>query len=152
VPVRTAYDPTAGEVLTAANLERFPGGWIGSVESTSDAGGISTTVTDITGATVTVTVNSSRRLRITGIVHTSDTIAGNNVTLSIREGSTTLASTRKVVSTASGVSPQIVETEVTPTSGSHTYKLSMLVDGGFGNYHGTVSPTRLRVDDIGPAS
>ena len=42
--VRTAYAPVAASVLTAANLAKVAGGWIGYNEVTANQGSISTTV------------------------------------------------------------------------------------------------------------
>ena len=55
--VRTAYAPVASTVLTAANLAKLPGGWIGDAQVTANQTGI-TTATDLTGLTVAVTAGT----------------------------------------------------------------------------------------------
>jgi hypothetical protein len=42
VAVRTAYAPVAATVLTAANLAKLPGGWIGYNEVTANQTTITT--------------------------------------------------------------------------------------------------------------
>ena len=63
--VRTAYDAVAGSTLTAANLDRYPGGWIGYAEATTGQTGISGAA-DLTSLSVTVTVGTSRRILAEG--------------------------------------------------------------------------------------
>lgn len=62
---RTRHDYVAGEVLTAAQLDAMPGGWIGYLVSTSNQTGI-TTETNITGLSgLTVTLEANRLYRVT---------------------------------------------------------------------------------------
>ena len=65
MPVRTAYAgaAVAGEVLSAANVNRISGGWIGYNEVTANQTPITTEV-DLTGLSVAVTVGTARRIRI----------------------------------------------------------------------------------------
>lgn len=58
-----AADPAAGDVLTAANFKRLPGGWIDAEESTSNFTTSGTTELDLLSATVAVDAN--RKLRVT---------------------------------------------------------------------------------------
>jgi len=62
---RTRHDYVAGEVLTAAQLDAMPGGWIGYLVSTSNQTGI-TTETNISGlSSLTVTLEANRLYRVT---------------------------------------------------------------------------------------
>jgi len=151
--VRTAYDPTAGEVLTATNLEKLAGGWLGYNEATVNQGSI-TTVVDMTTLTVTVTVGPSRRIRIHGSAYPSGT-TGEVCRLYIMEGATQLQE-RDVAFGATSV-PAGLEAFVvlTPTTGAHTYKLQMArVSGtnGITNNAGATLPSFVLCEDIGPAA
>ena len=55
---------TAGAILTAAQMNRLPWGVMGVASATANQTGIST-VTDITGLSVTFTANSSRMYKTT---------------------------------------------------------------------------------------
>ena len=150
--VRTAYigTATAGSVLTAANLNKAPGGWIGDVNTTSVQTGIST-VTDLTSLTVTVTVGTSRRVKITGFVPGRQQTSGGLVKINIQEGATVLTSAYLTAGVAvfSIFTAQVV---LTPSSGSHTYKLTAETSAGtFDTSPSAANPVSIVVEDLGPA-
>ena len=153
--VRTAYDPTAGEVLTATNLERLAGGWIGYAEVTANQSGIGSTVTDLTGLSVAVTVGPSRRIRISARVLVTGTVADTVAALLIREGGTTLTQGRCHIigsTSANGLTSEVV---LTPSTGAHTYKLSAQWAAGSGTITIEAAagyPAFVLVEDIGPAA
>lgn len=154
MPVRTAYAgaAVAGEVLTAANMNKISGGWIGYNEVTTGQGGITTTV-DLTGLTVTVTVNSSRRLRITSHTLVASTVGGDIVSLSIVEDGTTVSIGQLAASTSATTCS--VSAVRTPVTGSHIYKLALGRAAGSGTLATTAStsvPAFILVEDIGPAT
>jgi len=149
--VRTAYVPVAGEVLTAANLERLPGGWIGYNEVTAAQTSI-TTVVDLTSLTVTVTVGSTRRVAVSAYAPVAQNVASGLAEVDIYEGAAQLA--RAYLSLASGafgvLTPRVV---LTPTPGSHTYRLRGLTTGGNMNLNAeAANPAFILVEDVGPAS
>lgn len=152
MPVRTAYAPVAASVLTAANLAKLPGGWIGYAEATSNQTGISAEV-DVTSLTVTVTVGTSRRIRITTEVSATSTVGGDVVVVRIREGAAELQSRRSAIS--SGDEPITASVVLTPTSGSHTYKTAIGRNSGTGTLNTVAtatSPVYILVEDIGTAT
>jgi hypothetical protein len=154
VAVRTAYAPVAATVLTAANLAKLPGGWIGYVETSTPQSSITANV-DLTSLTLTVTVGTSRRIRITGYVPVSQSSATGLGEVDIYESGTLLARDyTRLDSTASlqfaVLKPVIV---LTPSSGSHTYKLTASVSAGtMSTNPAATNPCHFTVEDIGPSS
>lgn len=65
MPTRDSYaaDPAAGDVLTATNFKKLPGGWIGYVENTADQ--TTSGTTPLTISTLSTPVDATRRLRLT---------------------------------------------------------------------------------------
>ena len=151
MPVRTAYAGAAvsGEVLTAANVNKLPGGWIGYAEVTANQTGI-TAVTDLTGLSVAVTVGTSRRLRVTGFIHIGN-VAGSSISFAIKEGATTLQDA-VANSVAGAVWTMAVHTVLTPTAGAHTYKLTLAGSSATDMLAATTYPAFILVEDIGPAT
>lgn len=151
--VRTAYAPVAGEVLTAANLSRLPGGWIGYNEVTADQVGIGTTITDLTGLAVTVTVGTSRRIRVTSRVQVKQNTSAGTPVVYIREGASILQSNSIAVSAANFIAVFETSVVLTPTPGSHAYKLSALTSANtVDSQAAAANPAFILVEDIGSAS
>lgn len=154
MPVRTPYAgaAVAGEVLTAANVNKIPGGWIGYSETTTATTGFGA-ATDLTGLSITVTAGTNRRLLITCHVLISSSVAGDIARLDIMEGATTLNLAHGYMTTsASSISVAAV---ITPTAGSHTYKLNAQRAAGGGalsTFASTSAPNFILVEDIGPAT
>lgn len=153
--VRTAYDPTAGEVLTAANLEKLAGGWIGYAEATANQTGIGAS-TDLTSLSVAVTVGPSRRIRITVWTSTIMTNTNAAIALQIKEGVTTLTE-RQLAPTSNVTIGDFITASVvlTPTTGAHTYKASMALAAGagtVGSFASATTPAWILVEDLGPAA
>src|SRR6266700_2865661 len=91
---RVAYPGTAvtNDVLTAANVNNLPGGWIGYAEVTANQTGITTEV-DLTGLSQAVTVNTSRRIRISlYIPRAASSVSADRILITIYEGATQLQS------------------------------------------------------------
>jgi hypothetical protein len=132
------------------------GGWIGYLPRTSDQGGI-TTEAAISGVTVTVTVNTSRRLKVTG--YTSG-MTGTNVDtvgqLTVKQDGVAIAYAR-VPTWAASLSynpPAVAIAIVTPSAGSHTYALFAQRVVGTGSVTvaaDTDRATFILVEDLGPA-
>lgn len=124
-PVGTAV---AGQQAAAATMNGAAGGWIGEVSTTTSQTGIGTTIVDLTGMSIAVTVGTSRKLLLMGKAVLIARIATVNVKLLIREGATTLDSvvqTCPVNTRASMVIPGVI---VSASAGAHTYKLSAVGD------------------------
>jgi hypothetical protein len=125
----------------------MPGGY---VQNTSGQGSI-TTLTDITGLSATVTTVTGRRYRISAYCYNlSNTTAGAATSVLIREGSTTLQISQQTTPGANyglAYNPSVV---ITPSAGSHTYKVSVDVSAGTATFNaGATAPAYILVEDIG---
>lgn len=158
--VRTAYVGTqvAGDVLTAANFTKVPGGWLGHAETTTPQTSIGTTAIDLTSLTVTVTVGASRRIKITAGCNFENNAAGANYAiLTINEGATVLNDAIAPMGnagTAQEFAAAHLTVVLTPSTGAHTYKLQAFFQNGSTNAT-TASANRkpfILVEDIGPAA
>lgn len=122
----------------------------GYAQVTANQIGIGASDTDLTGLSVTVTVNSGERIRITGYVPTflqsgSDGI----VNLHIKEGATQL-STSAVSSYNGNYRPGRVEAILTPAPGSHTYKLAAKTSAGTMSMEAAAThPAFIMVEGVG---
>lgn len=155
--VRTAYAgaAVAGEVLTAANVNRVPGGWIGYNEVTASQGSIGATEVALTTLTVTVTVGTSRRIRISAETMFATTVAQDVAELRIKEGTTVLQARPRKIMAASQSETISASVVLTPSAGSHTYYLAAILASGSGTITSAASatqPASILVEDIGPAS
>jgi hypothetical protein len=159
--VRTAYpgSQSVGDVLTSANFTKLPGGWIGYAEVTANQTGI-TTDTALTGLTVTVTVGTSRKIRITGVGVIERTVGDGQGIGYIKEGATKLGrwaqANQVTVAQGSGsVVSNPGSTFTTPSAGSHTYFLTLERTTGTGTIQldaAAGTPAYILVEDIGPAA
>jgi hypothetical protein len=155
VSVRTGFAGTTsvGDVLTSANITSLPGGWLGSVTVVASQTGI-TTVTDLTSLSLTVTAGTSRRLRIWAQGILTRTVADGLTLLSIKEGATVLMQLQAAPSNVNGDTITGF-VDVLPSSGSHTYKLTLERASGTGTVGlaaSSTSPAYILAEDIGPAS
>ena len=132
---------------------RAPKGQIGYAEGPTTQAGISAEV-DITGATVTVEVAANRRIRITGKGQiTNDATAGAALGR-IREGATELGRWYRDDLVGGGTSSNEMSVILTPSAGTHTYKLTLQKNVGAGSVTysaGSLNPGFILVEDIGAA-
>ena len=141
---RVPHTGVAGEVLTAANLAKYPKGEIGTEEGT--ALNIGTSEVDI--AVVTVTVGADRLLHIyaNASITDGDTAVGGQ--LFIEEGTTNLGRVHRhpdLADESFGAGHARVNA---PSAGSHTYKLVGVTTSGVFDLFGN---GRIEVIDVGPA-
>lgn len=124
------------------------GATLGYAEVTAIQASI-TTLVDLTGLAVTVTVPEGRRIQITGKVDFATTAgAGSQTELVIREGATELQR-GKIESPAATSESQEVSVVLSPTAGTHTYKLSARVGSGTVSMVATAAiPAFILVEDI----
>lgn len=144
---------TTSDTLSAAEYNDAAGGWIGYVAITSSAHTSVTTDVDITGLAVTVTVGTSRRIRVSGHVRVSCSSDVGGTTISLWEGATLLDKSDNYATVADGRTHCDPIAVLTPTAGSHTYKLS-IANAFAGNSAVRADPTFpcfLMVEDVGPA-
>ena len=151
---------TTSQVLTAAHMNNLPGGWIGHAQITADSATYTTTLVDISGLSQAVTVNTTRRIRVSVSLTVESGEAGAIGDLFIREGSTSLKKQRYQFAAGSGTCHVNFDTILTPSSGSHTYKVSAQRVTGTTTHKVTAStdaatafgPADLLIGDLGPAS
>ena len=155
--------PYEGELIYETDTNKFvgfggvdwaprdAGGQLGYAEKTAtDQTGI-TALTDLTGLSVTVTVGTGRRIRVTGYLIAQQITNTGTVELHIREGSTTLE--RSVDTVAAGSFLTCRPTLITsPSAGVHTYKLSLTSSAAsVGTAYTGTGPAYILVEDIGAA-
>lgn len=141
---------TLGVKWSAGSGAAVAGGQIGYAEVITSQTDI-TTIVDLTGLTTTVTVGTGRRIKITGFVGQFTRTAGTTTFTSIRtaEGATQLQSvTFAMANTYAGGA---IINILTPSPGSHTYKLRALTDGTVTMEAGATTPCFILVEDIGAA-
>lgn len=136
--------------------QNVPMGQLAYSQATSNQTGITTEV-DITGLSVNVVVTAGRVIRITGFVPAfSTTVSGDGGRISIKEGGTLLTLGQAFIGGTSAsagsnsIMPQVV---LSPTAGSHTYKLTAARVSGTGTFTMNADPTfpaYILVEDITP--
>jgi hypothetical protein len=152
--VSTSRTYTSLTTLPAASVADLAQGTIGYAQVTASQGSI-TTLADLTGLTVTVTLVAGRRIRIVGSVLVGSTVATDVIRLHIREGATDLQIRDTVPSVVSGTTTNInLECSVVlqPSAASHTYKLSLERLAGTGTLTmgaGATYPAFILCEDIG---
>jgi hypothetical protein len=151
---RTAFPGTSttGITHTAAHDNDLPGGQIGRITRDTDSS-LVTAETDLTGVTQAVTVNTSRMIKISfDGAYAASSGAGNRALFRIKEGSTVLKA-RYFAAAQNGVEACSFWVIVTPTSGSHTYKISLASqDAGSVQLKAASDQLcELLIEDIGPA-
>lgn len=142
-------NPHADQHLPGGNDVMIMGlGWLGQTVLTATGGtGIGSTITDITGFSVTIGILTTRRIKVSVMTAFKTTNAALFQSF-IREDSTTLH--RWFANVDAGfhaISPFVV---LTPTIGTHTYKVSFNVDAGTVNHEAEPdAPSIILVEDIG---
>ena len=157
VIVTPLYPNLAGELVAdlaalQAAVAAAPKGQIGYAEITSSQAGI-TTETDITGLSVTVTVGAGRRIRILGYARLTATVATDRFIVDVKEGATYLGLCGDLIPGAS-VPVYHGGPILTPSAGSHTYRLTARRISGTGSGTATAavtSPLYIVVEDLGAA-
>lgn len=124
-------------------------GTLGYAQVTANQTGITAEV-DLTGLSVTVTVATSRRIKITGECLAQNSASGNVHALRIKEGTTQLQSRQLVSGAANSDESFHAEIPLTPTAGSHTYKLAFVAATGTSQLTAASTfPAFILVEDIG---
>lgn len=104
--------------------------------------------TDITGTIVTVTVPAGRRIRVVGRIEVGSPSTNLNAFLLVKEGATEIGRAAAVVNTSTE-STLTAETIISPSAGSHTYKLTLQTNTGTINISNVAnSPNYILVEDI----
>lgn len=128
------------------------GGELGYAQTTSNLGSNVNTATDITGLSTTVTVPANHRIRITASTTPSAGVTNGSAIIDIAEGSTMLRQFPVFTSSASnfGMTGE-ASVILTPTSGSHTYKIQIQPNClcTVTNNASATNPSFILVEDIG---
>lgn len=131
--------------LSGVPLGTLTGGYAQAVVNQT---GISA-IADLTGLTVTVTVGSGRRIRISGNVGVLQRTSAATADVDIFEGVTQLrrAFTGLAINGAQTLAPSVV---LTPSAGAHTYKLRAATTAGtVETVAAATDPCWILVEDIG---
>jgi hypothetical protein len=143
-----------GDVLTEAHMDSLPAGWLGYIEDTTGQGSI-TTEASLTGLSLAVTLNASRRIEVRCCATVQTTVAGDSIIYRIKEGATVIKAFPQAVTAAGGPGALGVEFSrtITPTAGSHTYNVTLQRSSGSGTLTHVADAANvsfLRVMDVGP--
>lgn len=155
----TPTNVATGDVLTAAtwnqavveNTVSLPRGVVGYAQVTASQNGVGTAVTDLTSLSVTFTALASRRYRITGFAHFLYASGSPAVAvLRITDGANNQITESNMPGSAAVYTTWNVQTVVTPSAGSVTYKLRANVNTGTMNvFAGSTAPAFIMVEDLG---
>jgi hypothetical protein len=156
------FETDTNKLLVWAGVDWAPrdaGGQLASgyAQVTTNQTNISGAGVDLTGLSVTVTVGTSRRIKITGYGQMDNEVVGANF-LGIRiQESTTVLGEALVGVGNSGTDQQFATLNpiviITPSAGLHTYKLLGFASTGAANIlrASATNPAFILVEDIGAA-
>ena len=153
---RTVYTSAAAEVLTSANFEKMPKGWIGYAYTDSNNGAI-TSEADLTDLSVTVTIPEDRLIIVrTRVLFDIDNTGAANISGFVNVDGTNQGQFARGKglqnSELLGSAPVFL---AGLTGGSHTIKLRAARTSGTGVVTTIASSTNLNfliVEDCGPDS
>lgn len=153
---RTATNFTAGNTLTAAQMDGLHGGWLGYASVTSGQTGLSSE-TALTGLSVTVTVSADRLIKVTGFGRTSRTVADGVTIGNIQQDGVTVGRwAHHSPDAASEMASQVGFVLLNDlAAGSYTFRLTLQRFSGTGTVGldaASSGPAYILVEDIGPAS
>jgi hypothetical protein len=148
---------TSGEIADLRTRALSGGGGVlGYASVTANQTGLGAGPTDLTSLSATVSVSANRRVKITGVaVLRNGSASANSGSLYITETSTILQEGQSgLVGTGStGILETITATAiVSPSAGSHTYKLQAGFATGAANIMqaSSTQPAFILVEDLGP--
>lgn len=151
IPVITV--DAKGRITTATTAAISTLGTLGYAETTSLSQAY-TTIANVTGLTTTVTVPAGARIRISGCLGCTAADTTGLSTLYIRESTTKLATVVFYMTPtdgAGGSSANHISAVITPSTGSHTYVLSIERTTGTSCVATTsiITPAYILVENIG---
>lgn len=122
----------------------------------SSTGTTSTSAVVVAGLSVTVTLDSTRRYRVSSWGQVASTVASDRIGIALYDSATQLVGTFVQVPSAPTGYPYYLEKIVTaPTSGSHTITVDIYRNAGTGTVNavgGATAPSYVMVEDIGQAA
>lgn len=157
---RTPHAGAALEVLTAANLAKYPKGLIAYDTATADAAAITTSTPTDLDPSVTVTLGANRLIVVTGYYpRVSSSVADDVASFGIDQDGSQIAESRIDLGTVLGASNGgtfgfVSSVPLALAAGSYTFTLTGAREVGTGNiiFRSTATLKALiRVDDVGPS-
>ena len=146
---------TAGDVLTAANVNLLPRGRVAYAQVTASQTPF-TTQADVTGLSVTFTAVSGRNYRTMAFMELGDSVAGDLIIAYLTTGANTQLVRHTIVSPAlvSGVTYMVAVMSYSSSSlsGSTTHKVRLernVGSGTLGMFAAATSPAFIMVEDLG---
>jgi hypothetical protein len=142
----------------AATHAGHAGGWLGYNERTTDHAGFGATEADVASLTLIVAVPANRRVRVMAYARVDSSAGADQRSLLRIYEDAVVVQISSAYSPGSTSAGQIVHNPsrtLTPSTGSHTYKVTAQRSGGSGTVNviaSADSPAYLLVEDIGPAS
>lgn len=147
----TAGALIGNDITAAMLLAAFPLGTLGYVQVTAGQSGITTPV-DLTSLTLTLTAGTGRRLRVSAFCFFQSTVVDDLATLTILQDGSQVSAGQTLMRPAGQPTSVFVAVVISPTAGSHVYKLQ----GGRAVGTGTLTmvalatvPAFLLIEDIG---
>ncbi|HXH77326.1 hypothetical protein [Nocardioides sp.] len=154
LPAANALTASRGVSASAARADHVhPGGTLGYSQAVVDQGSIGGASVNLTNLSVSVTVGTGRRIRVTGHVSMDNPTTGTGQSLFIFEGAAVLQK-RSLVAGASNFAELLhAEVVLTPAAGAHTYNLRGLATAGSNSILRAAAdtPSFILVEDIGSA-
>ncbi len=133
---------------TPGTWTTYPAGNLGYVVKTTNQTGFSA-IADITGLSVTVTVGSGRRIKVSGKINITQNTSTGSASMYLYESTTQLDAVTQS-DLAGWIGTRFISVILTPTAGSHTYKLRLSTDAGTVDENATTTvPAYIMVEDIG---
>lgn len=141
------HNGTTWESVVPSIRNSGPAATLAYAETLTPQTGI-TTVIDLVGLSVTVTVPEGRRIKISGQIFLRQIGLAGSVDFYIREGATNLARDWHDEA-ASAFNFRRASCVITPTAGTHTYKLAVGTNAGSTDTQsGVGSPGFIHVEDV----
>ena len=150
----TCMIPTSGTIsATYYAVGAYPYGLpyfskvIGYAQITTNDTTGGTAEADVNGLTVTVYVPTGARIALRGHVNTYNSTGAAFHVIRLKESTTTYATGNSAIVAINAVNLTTPTALITPTSGSHTYKISQQASGGNKNIEATVTePAYIAVE------
>lgn len=142
---------TAGQVLTAAQMNNMPFGVVGRAENTSLSQNV-TALTDLTSLSVTFTGVANRLYRVEGRVLLKSTVGTDAANLVIRNGSNVILQQDIEDLQLANQDYSFYVSTILSVTGSNTVKLSAQRQAGSGTITATAGgtfPAYILVTDLG---
>ena len=144
LPIASSIPYAVTDSLGNLICNRSPNSTIlGYRQVVASQGGITTTRTDITGANATVKVPANRKIEIEASFNVQSTVAADVAECDIMESSTIIKQWYTVLRNANNQENTFNKVTISPTAGTHTYKLAVIRAAGSGTITNAASATAI---------